>query len=266
MQQEKGQIQIILLVIAIVGIILYFNFFKPGIKIAPFAAPYSPEKTINIPSQGPPPTAPPNYSSNSSDPIPPFRSNPQPSGGLSAATRETTISLATDEKAVCRYGTVSGMIFGQMKVFSNTNSTFHYTSATGLNEGGGYNYYIKCADQSGNKNIDDFVIAFWVNYPIDFAPPVLSNAYPSGGFLSAGAFTMIGVSTDEPASCRYSLAQGTAYDSMSNSLSPADGTKRYHTAQITGFVPGNSYNYFVRCKDVKGNVNYGDVMIWFAVR
>ena len=44
-----------------------------------------------------------------------------------------------------------------------------------------------------------------------------------------------------------------------------DSAKQYHTATVTGLENGNSYSYFVRCKDLEGNANTGDVMIYFSV-
>jgi len=268
MQQEKGQIPVIILVMAVIGIIVFFRFFRPDLSnVAPSAMPVSQDKTTIISEQKPSSTTSPSPGVESvPDTTSPFRSNPQPSGGLLASTRQAYIALNTDEKAACRYATVSGVFYEYMQsTFANTGGTFHSTLITGLNEGGSYVYYVRCIDGQGNKNSDDFVISFWVNYPADFTPPALSNAYPTGDIRLAGASeTMIGVSTNEPASCRYAFTQGTAYDSMSNNLSP-DSTGRYHTANVTGLVPGNTYNYFVRCKDSSGNTNTGDVMIRFTV-
>lgn len=270
MQKENGQIQIVVIILAIIAIILFVIFSRsnPGILPNYYTAPDSQNKTIiSPPKQEIAPQAPSNEEpSPVIDAYAPFRSNGQPSGGLPFYSKQAYISLNTNENAVCRYTTVSGVAYDSMQyAFSETGGTFHQSLITALSEGGAYNYYIKCADGQGNKNIDDFVIAFWVNYPADFTPPVLSNGYPSGDLrLPYSPQTMIGISTNEPASCRYSWTQGTGYNSMSKNLSQ-DSTKQYHTANITGLVYGNTYNYFVRCKDLSGNINTGDVMIRFTV-
>ena len=267
MRQEKGQVPIIILIIFIIGIVIYINFFKPSLKMTPSTVPNSPGQTTVSPKPESPPANPPSsYSAPVPDNSSPFRSNPQPSGGVGASTREIFISLNTDENATCRYATVSGVFYEYMQnTFSQTGGTFHQTLITALSEGGVYNYYVRCVDGQGNKNSNDFVISFWVNYPADFTAPVLSNAYPTGSTLTAGTFeTMIGVSTNEPAICRYSWVQGVGYDSMGGNLS-SDGTQKYHTATITGLATGNAYNYFIRCKDYSGNANTGDVMVSFQV-
>jgi hypothetical protein len=43
-----------------------------------------------------------------------------------------------------------------------------------------------------------------------------------------------------------------------------DDNMTFHTAKIKNLGVGQ-YEYFVRCKDLKGNVNTGDVMIYFSV-
>ena len=267
MNKEKGQIQVVLFILVIIAaVVLFFVFSKPTKEETPEAgSPSKPvfqeEAVISSPEEGEIPYSP----SPVSDYDAPYRFNGQPSGGLPAATRATFISLETDEKAICRYSDVSGMGYDAMKVFSDTNSTSHSTQVTGLDEGEGYVYYIKCADEYGNANTDDLVVYFFVKEPDDFTPPVRSNQYPTGDVLPAGTTqTTIGISTNEPASCRYDTKQGTSYNSMKKSLTD-DGTKKYHTAKITGLSLGNSYNYFVRCKDLNGNVNTGDVMISFSI-
>ena len=263
MQQEKGQIEILLLILGIIGVLIFTGFFKSkgNSEVKPAVPSYQKENVA--PSHGLKPSEPSPVPV--SDGIAPYRFNPAPIEGLPSNTRQTVISLGTNEKAICKYSSISGVSYDAMQytLSNSADGTLHYASITALNEGTAYNYYVKCLDQSGNKNTNDFVIAFWVDFPADFTPPVLSNAYPSGDSLPVGSFTIIGVSTNEPASCRYSWAQGTAYDSMSDSLSPADGTRRYHTATITGLVAGKAYDYFVRCKDLSGNVNMGDVKINF---
>lgn len=264
MFNQKGQIEVLFLLVVLAGVaIWFFVSYKPSSRSG------SPGQAIPAPSLSSPQEQ--NKESQLSpslaaDNSTPFRFNPQPSAGLPAETRKIAIGLETDEKAVCKYATVAGMSYDSMQyTFSSTNNVFHSSLITGLSEGTAYNYYIKCADQAGNKNIDDFVIAFWVRGPDDFFPPVISNQYPTGDVLHYDTTsTIIGLGTNEPASCRYSTGQGTAYNSMARNLTD-DGTKKYHTAQITGLSPGNNYNYFVRCKDLKGNVNTGDVMIYFSI-
>lgn len=280
--KEKGQIQIVFLLLIIIGFVLFTvltkepaepeseqpskPIFKERTIISP---PIQEEETPSTPTPvAPIPSTPTSTipTTPAPDATPPHRSNPQPKGDLPAETRKTIISLETDEKATCRYTTISGMSYdSMMHVFSNTGGLSHSTQVTGLSEGGDYKYYIRCADEYGNKNTDDFEIPFKVKIPEDITPPERRNAYPTGDTLPAGTTeTIIGISTGEPAHCRYDTEQGTSYNSMRRSLAD-DGTKKYHTARMTGLEDGQRYNYFVRCRDSAGNANSGDVMISFRI-
>ena len=47
-------------------------------------------------------------------------------------------------------------------IFDNTNSTIHTQTITGLSDGETYTYYIRCQDEQGNTNTDDYPITFSV--------------------------------------------------------------------------------------------------------
>ena len=265
MNKQKGQIQVIaILLIVIVGIIVYTVFFQPDEKTLKTSLPQTPvyQKQDTIPSPEQEDSA---SSDQTPDESPPYRSKNQPSGQLPAETRKMLISLETDEKAVCRYNTVEGVSYYSMnRLFESTDLIYHSAQVTGLSEGQEYVYYIKCIDEHNNINADDFVISFTVKEPDDFTPPLRTNQYPTGDVLSDISSTVIGISTNEPAYCRYSLEQGTSYSSMRARLKD-DGTKRYHTTTIAGLKTGQTYEFFVRCQDLSGNANTGDVMIFFRV-
>ncbi len=200
----------------------------------------------------------------SQDNNPPYCFAGFPTEDLPYYTKKTTISLKTDEKAICRYGLVSGLSHDSMnRIFSNTDSTFHSTEVTGLSEDTEYTYYIKCADDYGNKNTDDFLISFQVEAPEDVTPPVRTILYPDRDLYYGTTETQLGIKTDEPAYCRYATEQGVSYSSMKKRFSREEGD--IHTATVTGLENGVYYTFFVRCKDMEGNVNTGDVMIRFRV-
>lgn len=97
------------------------------------------------------------------DTTPPTRSNGTPSGTLASGTTQTTLSLTTNENALCRYATTAGVAYGSMpNAFATTGGTAHSTVVSGLTDGGSFNYYVRCQDGSGNANSDDFPIAFSV--------------------------------------------------------------------------------------------------------
>jgi hypothetical protein len=97
------------------------------------------------------------------DTTPPVRSGGQPAGVLTAGTTQTTLSLTTNENATCRYATSAGVAYSAMpNTFSSTGGTSHSKLVTGLTNGSGYSYYVRCQDTTGNANPDDYAIAFSV--------------------------------------------------------------------------------------------------------
>ena len=195
------------------------------------------------------------------DITPPYRYKGYPDEDMPYSTKSTLMTLQTDEKAVCRYyDTVSGMTFGQMKIFDSTNNLLHSTYISGFNEGGTYKYYVKCADEKNNINTDDYAISFKVEAPDDVAPPIITVVYPYDDLYGVPE-VQLGIQTNESASCRYATEQGIPYNSMKKSFTKQ--AANYHTAKVTGLQINASYSFFIRCKDAAGNVNTGDIMISF---
>lgn len=99
-----------------------------------------------------------------SDTTSPVVSEGGPSGQLLVGTRETTLSVRTNENAVCRYATTSGIVFDSMAyTFITTGGTAHTTSVTGLANGTSYLFYVRCRDEAGNATFEDYSISFLVS-------------------------------------------------------------------------------------------------------
>jgi glucose/arabinose dehydrogenase/PKD repeat protein len=114
------------------------------------------------------------------DQTPPLRSNGQPTGTLPAGTTTTVISLATDEAASCRYSTSPGVAFGSMpNLFSTTGGVSHSTTVAGLSDGNTFTYYVRCQDNLGNTNSNDFNISFGVG---------VANPTPVPGLIAGYGF------------------------------------------------------------------------------
>jgi Dockerin type I domain len=95
--------------------------------------------------------------------VPPFRFNPAPTSTVGGTTLSVEISLETDELAICRYSTVAGTAFGSMtNTFSNTGLIFHST-VVNVTPNSFQQFFVRCIDDEGNFNIDDFVIEFRVD-------------------------------------------------------------------------------------------------------
>ncbi len=95
--------------------------------------------------------------------IPPYRFNPAPTSTVGGTTLSVEISLETDELAVCKYDTVDGTDFNLMpNTFSNTGLIFHSTIVMVV-PNTVQRFLVRCIDDEGNYNTDDFQIIFTVN-------------------------------------------------------------------------------------------------------
>ncbi|MGB2692389.1 MAG: hypothetical protein WBC96_07835, partial [Thermodesulfobacteriota bacterium] len=97
----------------------------------------------------------------------------------------------------------------------------------------------------------------------DTAPPLRSNAVPTGTLPSGTTQTNISLTTDELATCKYSTTPGVAFDSMTSTFSTTGGTS--HSSNVTGLTDGQTYNFYVKCEDAIGNNNANDFVISFSV-
>ncbi|MBI2084585.1 MAG: hypothetical protein HYT70_03165 [Candidatus Aenigmarchaeota archaeon] len=101
------------------------------------------------------------FAVSNADPI--VISKGSPSGTVNSPT--TTISVQTNKSSTCKYSTYSGVAYDLMTTaFSSTGGANHSQTLSGLTNGI-KNYYVKCADAAGNKNIYDYSITFSVAVP-----------------------------------------------------------------------------------------------------
>jgi len=85
------------------------------------------------------------------------RSNGSPSGWLSYGTAQTIMSLYTNYKAHCRYSTASNTPYALMMnefsyIGATTTGNYHTVEVGGLANGGEYNYFIRCEDETGGQD------------------------------------------------------------------------------------------------------------------
>lgn len=91
----------------------------------------------------------------------PVVSNGVPTGTLAKDTKSVTISVVTDENATCKFSEDIGVAYDSMSiVFTTTGETTHYYTIEGTREGRSYDYFVKCMDSEGNKNLSDYKIEF----------------------------------------------------------------------------------------------------------
>jgi hypothetical protein len=95
--------------------------------------------------------------------IPPFRFGGAPTGTLSGTTFNVEISMQTDEFADCSFSTTPGVDYFSMPVQFNSSGLVVHSAIVSVAPGNTYVYYVRCIDDEGNFNIDDYLIEFAVN-------------------------------------------------------------------------------------------------------
>lgn len=98
--------------------------------------------------------------------VPPHRFNGAPSGELSGTSLIVQVSLETDEFALCRYSTASGTPYFSMTNQFTTNFVTVHTFDLEVATSTVYDLYVRCIDDEGNFNTDDYLISFSIpEYP-----------------------------------------------------------------------------------------------------
>jgi antitoxin (DNA-binding transcriptional repressor) of toxin-antitoxin stability system len=102
----------------------------------------------------------------------------------------------------------------------------------------------------------------WEACSNDVTPPIISGE--TNIILPAGSTSVsLSVNTNELALCKFDTAPGVDYESMSQSFTPVGNS--IHNKNIVGLADGNSYTYYVRCKDWNENANTSDFQISVSV-
>ena len=97
----------------------------------------------------------------------------------------------------------------------------------------------------------------------DVVPPQVTSPTPTGTLPVGTTQAVLGVVTNEAATCRYGTTPGVAYDDQTTPFTTTGAT--VHSTTQTGLVNGGSYVYYVRCRDTSGNATTADTTISFAV-
>ena len=95
--------------------------------------------------------------------IPPERFNGAPTGTVGGTTLSAELSVETNEFATCKYATTPGVDYFSMPyTFTSTGLIVHTKLLTTLVNETTYYYYVRCMDDEGNYNDDDYEITFSV--------------------------------------------------------------------------------------------------------
>ncbi len=172
----------------------------------------------------------------------PVVSNGQPTGTLPSSTTSTTLSVATDEPATCKFGTSSAPYPSLPSTFSTTGGTAHSSTISGLQPGTAYVYYVRCRDAALNANTADYVVSFSVANLDTQAPSA-----PTGLVATPFSFEAVDLqwnpSTDNVGVTGYRIRRDGA------PVLVVPGT----AFRDTGLQPNTTYRYRVTALDAAGN-------------
>lgn len=204
------------------------------------------------------------------DATPPLLYSLLPSGEVNSS--RVVLSLATDEKAECRYSYYD-VGYDQMGMKFATGDGIRHSVATNLAAPGNYIFYVRCRNGAGNVNLVSNKISF--SYVLDskktnsaemtavgqdLTPPAISapSLKPSGKVYTA--VVELSLVTGEKANCRYDT-RDLIYASMTSNFNrDTGGTVHYKAVTLPG---SGSYAYYARCRDTAGNESNSSAVIEF---
>lgn len=95
--------------------------------------------------------------------IPPYRFNGAPSSTVTGVTLNVELFLETDELATCKYDLLPDVAYQSMsETFTGTGLIYH-TVVVSVTPETQQTFYVRCIDDEGNFNIDDYIISFYVS-------------------------------------------------------------------------------------------------------
>src|SRR3989344_7075171 len=191
-----------------------------------------------------------------SDTTPPILGRGQPSGTLASNTTSAMLTLSTGEVSTCRYSTILNTLYSSMRgTFTTTAATYHSTPLLNLVSENTYTYYVRCMDNFGNANTQDYVITFSVAasetpaYPvsqlISSQPPLITLPRPE--YLKPVALPGLGTSITRISDAATFGAGQRSYKHWYAKDQPwnSDGTRIMLSMDVPRvyFLDGQTYEY-----------------------
>ena len=128
------------------------------------------------------------------------------------------------------------------------NLTYEYS----LSQIGKLDFYVKCQDVNGNKNVKPYLIDICIKPGPDLTAPKISRTLPSSGsYIAYGEKEkQVIFYVNEPADCKYS-SEDKSYENMESTMTCFNGLQE---ASIFGWKCLANLNleqekFYVRCKD-----------------
>lgn len=173
-----------------------------------------------------------------------------------------TITWTTDEESDSQVEYGTSILYGDTTIIDTNLVTSHSVPLSGLTSSTVYHYRVISKDAVPNSSTSTDH-TFTTNSIPDTNPPVRTLGLPTGVLSKSTSSTSLTLSTDEAATCKYSLSGGISYLSMVGVFNTTSGTS--HSTVINNLSSGHSYNYYVRCIDGSNNTNDSDYVITFSI-
>lgn len=192
-----------------------------------------------------------------------FRTEPSDPGYLAYGVNSSVVRVVTNEPAKCNYDFNQGILFGMMVGGNGTlgtseNGEEFYSSVSVTNMKEPENQiYIKCSDNYGNNNTEDFPLKF-IKSP---APLNISTYLPEKNTLrkteinAENPFTLslttIGGAFDGSSNCSWTMKRGIVAMGGDNFV---DQNQNSHSYIFNQQLIAGDYNVEYTCKDNANNV------------
>ena len=173
-----------------------------------------------------------------------------------------TITWTTSEVADSQVEYGHTVSYGSSTTLDTNMVTLHSVPLSGLTAHTTYHFRVISKDVVANSSTSTDYTFITASLP-DVTPPVLSSGAPIGTLSAGTTSTDISLSTDEVATCKYSMNANTAYASMTNTFNSTGSTS--HSTHIDGLSNVNTYSFYIRCTDGLNNSNISDYIISFNI-
>jgi hypothetical protein len=126
-----------------------------------------------------------------------------------------------------------------------------------VDNGGKYEYFVRCQDSNGNTNIGTFVFKFCISQGPDTTPPRIegTSLFDNQPLSYGQKFTDIELYVNEPAECKWSHTDK-EFETMEQNLTCAKNISEMNAqmlytcrGNLTGIKDGQDNTFYFRCKD-----------------
>jgi len=173
-----------------------------------------------------------------------------------------TFGIKTDEPALCKYDNKHTANFDEMENDLTDYFAKEHNISVGLIANKKYRYFVRCQDNQGNENANEYEISFETTDEPDLTPPlIMHTSLPNNAPISFGAnSTETTLYLNEPARCKWSK-NDKSYSEMEGASicdnEPAeDYFELYECDMELNNIKDNSNNqFYFRCQDLANNTN-----------